>query len=233
MSYILEALKKSENDRGETGTPTFQTVHHSSLQYQSQRQSMWPYILTAIVVINMAVLAYLVYDSGKQPVVVAQAAPAIPATVAATPVYSNTAQPQLVAPQQAQPATQPAAQAPALAASRPTTPATVITEPQPAWQAPVQATAAPAPQDNTETVALSVNELPFDMQASIPDMAFSAHVYSSNPRQRSVVINGNFMEEGDLLTSQLRLMEITTDGVVFDYQGTLFRSSVVSGWTIN
>jgi hypothetical protein len=61
-------------------------------------------------------------------------------------------------------------------------------------------------------------------------MEFSAHVYSSNPMQRSIVINGRFMEEGDNLGSDLVLNEITPEGAVFDFQGYRFHQGVVSSW---
>jgi general secretion pathway protein B len=73
-------------------------------------------------------------------------------------------------------------------------------------------------------------ELPPDMQQHIPVMEFSAHVYSSNPMQRSIVINGRFMEEGDRLTADLLLDEITADGAIFNFRGQRFHQGVVSAW---
>ena len=74
------------------------------------------------------------------------------------------------------------------------------------------------------------DELPANLQQHIPMMEFSAHVYSSNPLQRSIVINGVFMEEGDYLASDLLLSEITPKGAIFDFQGQLFHQGVVSAW---
>jgi hypothetical protein len=48
--------------------------------------------------------------------------------------------------------------------------------------------------------------------------------------QRSIVINNNFMEEGEYILDDLVLHEITRDGAVFNYRGTLFNYGVVSGW---
>jgi len=64
----------------------------------------------------------------------------------------------------------------------------------------------------------------------IPTLEFSAHVYSSNPLQRSIVINGRFMEEGDRLAGDLFLNEITPDGAIFDFQGQRFHQGVLSAW---
>jgi general secretion pathway protein B len=75
-----------------------------------------------------------------------------------------------------------------------------------------------------------MDELPLDVLQQIPVLEFSAHIYSSNPVQRSIVINGRFMEEGDRLAGDLFLNEITPDGAIFDFQGQLFHQGVVSAW---
>jgi hypothetical protein len=41
------------------------------------------------------------------------------------------------------------------------------------------------------------------------------------------------MEEGDLVTNDLILSEITSDGAIFDFQGYRFSANVLSGWDIN
>ena len=64
----------------------------------------------------------------------------------------------------------------------------------------------------------------------MPAIIVTAHIYSSNPIQRSMVINNNFMEEGEYVIDDLILHEITADGAVFDYAETRFHYSVVSGW---
>ena len=77
---------------------------------------------------------------------------------------------------------------------------------------------------------IEVDELPPDVGSHVPRMEFSAHVYSSNPKQRSVIINGMFLEEGELLSSDLKLSEITPDGVIFEFKGYRFHRSVLAGW---
>ena len=77
---------------------------------------------------------------------------------------------------------------------------------------------------------IEVDELPPDVGSHVPRMEFSAHVYSGNPKQRSVIINGMFLEEGELLSSDLKLSEITPDGVIFEFRGYRFHRSVLAGW---
>ena len=73
-------------------------------------------------------------------------------------------------------------------------------------------------------------QLPDNIREHIPEMVFSAHVYSSNPLQRSVVINGRFMEEGERMNEDFVLREITSTGVIMDFRGYLFHTSVITGW---
>ena len=72
--------------------------------------------------------------------------------------------------------------------------------------------------------------LPESIKLQLPAIIISAHIYSTNPQQRSIVINNNFMEQGEYVLDDLILYEITSNGAIFDYQGMLFNYGVVSGW---
>ncbi len=242
MSYILEALKKSEQERGAGESPSVQTIHSAGLQYAQQKKPLWPYVLAVVITLN--VIALIVFFApATQSLKQSDAATATPAPIADRSVNTTLAS--------------------AIQENTPSTPPVVAKAPvaKPPALAPAQPLAQPLQQttarvaDKTVTTARSsednyqpsiskktrndyvsvvdVRDLPLDIQARIPDMVFSAHVYSSNPQQRSVVINGNFMEQGDMLTSKLRLDEITPGGVVFDFDGVRFRTSVLSNWKID
>ena len=238
MSYILEALKKSEQERGAGETPSVQTIHSAGLQYAQQKKPLWPYMLAAVITLN--VIALIVFfapasNSVKQvnpaPVTTSPAVEQVTASTVATPIQKQ-APPALPATEQASPAP-----TPVKAVAQPRQPTT-------APQTIAASTSTRRSEDNYQpsissqtrndyVSVVDVRDLPLDIQARIPDMVFSAHVYSSNPQQRSVVINGNFMEQGDMLTSKLRLDEITPGGVVFDFDGVRFRTSVLSNWKID
>jgi len=76
-----------------------------------------------------------------------------------------------------------------------------------------------------------LNELADYQQQSIPVMEFAGHVYSSEASSRSVIINGQFMEEGDSLLPGLRIERITINGVVFAHQDSLFRVDILQDWS--
>ena len=48
------------------------------------------------------------------------------------------------------------------------------------------------------------------------------HVYSSDPKQRFVVIKGERHVEGDEIAQDLTLREIRQDGLVLEYKGQKF-----------
>lgn len=83
---------------------------------------------------------------------------------------------------------------------------------------------------NTENTVIDYHELAESTKQQLPAIIISAHVYSSNPLQRSIVINNNFMEEGEYVLDDLILHEITAEGAIFDYNNQLFHYGVISGW---
>ncbi len=210
MSYILDALKKSEQQRGHGSAPGIQTTHSSGLNYYASKNSVWPYLLIGAVAINLAALFYFIgADSGENPA-------AVIAETTVTPV-----QPAMIRPVAPQPArTTKSIPRPAIEPSK--------TEAVAMQQLPVT---RPKPaSSNTTTAPVERDELPFEVKQHIPVMEFSAHVYSSNPLQRSIVINGRFLEEGDHFATDLILSEITPDGAIFDFQGHLFHQDIVTSW---
>ncbi|MFZ3202324.1 MAG: general secretion pathway protein GspB, partial [Pseudomonas sp.] len=64
--------------------------------------------------------------------------------------------------------------------------------------------------------------LPADMQKQMREMAFTAHIYSSDPAARFIRVSGRTLREGDQLGAQLKLQQIARDGIVFSYNGDKF-----------
>ncbi len=77
---------------------------------------------------------------------------------------------------------------------------------------------------------ISYHDLQDSIKAQLPAIIISAHVYSSNPAQRSIVINNNFLEEGEYIIDDLVLHEVTPEGAILNYQGILFSYGAVSSW---
>jgi general secretion pathway protein B len=220
MSYILDALKKSEQERGRGTAPTVQTMHSSSLNYHASKTQLWPYLLLVAVLFNLAALVYFITAKSDTETSL-QNAQKITGTLPASSHSAGAVSIEPVAP-----------------ASRNNNESeTIIYKPvsmpatsQVTTVEPVNALAGIPEYQQPRGPIMEKDELPLDMQQHIPAMEFSAHVYSTNPMQRSIVINGRFMEEGDRLTADLLLDEITADGAIFNFQGQRFRQGVVSAW---
>jgi len=69
-------------------------------------------------------------------------------------------------------------------------------------------------------------ELPLPIQQEIPAMTIQLHAYSGNPSERLVSINSRMLREGGSLTPDLRLEQITPDGMIFSYKGYRFQRGV-------
>jgi general secretion pathway protein B len=96
-------------------------------------------------------------------------------------------------------------------------------------QAPKPATAPvrPAPAATAATAATAtalptIWDLPYSTRKDIPAIELSMHVYSSDPKQRFVVIKGERRVEGDDVSDDLVLREIRQDGIVLEFKGQKF-----------
>ncbi|MFC4261215.1 general secretion pathway protein GspB [Marinobacter lacisalsi] len=73
-------------------------------------------------------------------------------------------------------------------------------------------------------------ELPMSFQRQVPDLVFNSHVYSSQPGARSVMINSRHLRVGDSF-GPLRVERITEEGVELSMDGQRFRVGVVRDWS--
>ncbi len=131
-------------------------------------------------------------------------APANPAPAAApaAPKPGDTMKP---------PAASPPARSAASAAEPAATPATSVAVPP------------PAASDNS-TAGDSIKlmwELPYATRRELPEIRLTMHVFASDPAQRFVIINDARRVQGDDVEG-LKLVEIRSDGVVFEREGVRF-----------
>ena len=70
---------------------------------------------------------------------------------------------------------------------------------------------------------MASSDLPSSIRKTLPVMSVAVHAYSSMPGDRLVSINGRMLREGDALAPDLRLEQITPDGMIFTYRGYRFR----------
>lgn len=83
----------------------------------------------------------------------------------------------------------------------------------------------PARENSQESLPL-LKELPSTLQAEIPNLKLAGHTYAENPYQRMIIINGKILREGDRIDGNTRLREINWEGVTIEFKGTRFRVKI-------
>jgi general secretion pathway protein B len=81
---------------------------------------------------------------------------------------------------------------------------------------------ASAPQAALAAIPM-LSELPEDLRRDIPKLIITGTVYSANPKQRLLLVNGQVLSEGSLAAPDVNVEEIQTKSAVFSFRGTRFR----------
>ena len=79
------------------------------------------------------------------------------------------------------------------------------------------APAAPAPRR-----VASLAELPADVRAGLPALAFGGSIYSNTPANRLLIVNGQLLHEGDALGPGATLEQIRPKAAVINVRGQRF-----------
>ena len=65
----------------------------------------------------------------------------------------------------------------------------------------------------------SLAELPADVRAALPALAFGGSIYSNTPANRLLIVNGQLMHEGDALGPGATLEQIKPKAAVLNIRG--------------
>ena len=249
MSYILDALRKSDQQRQRGVPPTLLTPQATAVA-PGRRVSM-SYILLAAVLVGAGIVV-----GSLRPWQTEQPAPATE-PAAMTPLESSSPPSPMPAPVRPQTSRKSEQDAPARktasaarsaparaagtterrapAAAKPEKRAGTHDSPRAAVTALPKKTAKPAPEKPDDVVAgdaaqeqkvMTIAELPVPIQQEIPRISISVHAYSGTPKDRLVGINDRVLREGEYVTPGLMLEQITPDGVIMSYKGYRFRRGV-------
>jgi len=225
MSYILDALRKSELERRPGAAARAQVLRDPGPALLPPRRLAW-YAVPIAGVLVLAVGAYLLLmrPADQAPVTIA-----VDDATASAPVPSAPTTPPAPAAQNAPvPVASPAAsEAPApkaspvrdLAeqtriASKPA-PRTVARAAAPRTSAPVARTVA----DDVRLLRL----MPPDFQGALPQMVVNIHVYSIAEAERILYINNRQYHAGDKVRDDVVVEEIVEDGAVLSFRGQRFK----------
>jgi general secretion pathway protein B len=214
MSFILDALRKSELERQRQSGPSIAKL---PVARDDRRLPVALVAIGVLLAVNVAVLAYfLLRDDAAPGATPSTASAAAPATASPAPQASAGAA-------AARPGDSPAAQA-MPAEPMPGPPASDAPEapdptllPEAPYAPPegggVRYEAPPVP---------SVDTLPPQATAGLAELAVDLHIYSDDPARRAVFINGRRYTEGMVLAEGPTVEEINRDGVVINHRGQRF-----------
>jgi general secretion pathway protein B len=246
MSYILDALRRSDQQRQRGAVPTLLTAQAATAA--PKQPAFLFYGVLAVVLVSAGIAIGWLRPWQPEPTapatapVAARPAESVPREIALTP---PPALPEMAnKPERRSPArksTSAAQPAPAHAAikqdtpepaktDKPATPPVAVTDVLKAVPTPTpEPSAAKGPANAAqEQKVMTMSELPLSIQQEMPAMSVSIHAYSVQPQNRLVGINERMLHEGDYAASGLRLEQITPDGMIFTYKGYRFSRGVRS-----
>ena len=220
MSFILDALNKSEEKRTEKHS---QKAEKQVLHPQLPTQKRWPLLIIGILTFTLILIcAWWFSQSGET-----EKNPSLPeiqrtdqteAVTMPTPSKLVAAEPESVDEQQ----------------KKPSFDKQLLSAPVPQQHAPTQkpqrsqtaTNKKPPTQLKVHDEVLPFNELAPPLQQEILPLNISLHFFSPDQSRRMLRINGKIRHEKDAVTEQLSIYEIKEKSTIFSYRGRLFELPV-------
>ncbi len=225
MSLILDALKKSDNERKRQSSPSISDVRNAEKKPETPR---WILGFIALLIVNLLVLIFvLTRGDGEAESVTDTTTVVLDGPTDTMPItppdYSNNPR------GQREPVRSLAAEAaPVRAAPN----ESVANRSQAGSRAPSET--APAPVNQREAAALerfeqtdtrdlpTLASLKANGAISLPELHIDLHVFHQEPSRRLVFINGTKYAEGQTLSEGPSVTSIRTDGVVLNHRSVEF-----------
>ncbi len=203
MSIILDALKKSETERQQSGSAEFAIVPASPDKPGIPR---WLLLVGVLLAINLIVLLGLLLRS-DDPLPPAQPS-AVETRPPAAETQSSTFEEQVARAKQSPPRNVPQEVVEQVAEAPPQLQADLISR-------------------NPDSVAAedlypTIQEVRVTNTIALPDLHLDIHVFSEVPKDRFVFINMAKLREGSRMAEGPEVVEIRPDGVVLRHLGTTF-----------
>lgn len=236
MSYILDALRKSDKNRKRISVPNLPEVKEVMPDKPKKRQ-LWPYLIITALILNAGIFAlWLGTWYSKKPNLIQQPSSGKQLESKVLTPAQETSETSAIKPVERPVISKQLMQAKPDIQRKDTPKSTQVTdiENQAGHNASSleQIPVAEHPQSKPQAIAPSeppaenrlykLKELPSSVRKSLPAFSIAALLYSSSPSSRMVRVNDEMMHEGEVLTSGLKLEEITADGVIFSYQNYRF-----------
>ena len=250
MSYILDALRKSEQQRQATQPDNVTDRILVNPPQPKQKPTKW---IIALVISNLLVISYFVWfftqKNALEPQLKTAANPdkeLLPST-SANPQLSQAFTPNIQKPKQPLArqagATSPPPSIAQLIEARKAAeighpvkltpekkPLSVKKElPKPIATAPtIGPEPSNAPPEQPATVPtkkgiLALDDLPYEVRNTLPNLNINVFSYANQPEDRFVIIDMVKYKTGQHIKGSVRLKEIRPDGIILQYNGDTFR----------
>lgn len=228
MSLILDALRKSERARQQTLTG--QLSASDATPRRARIPVPWATLIAILLVANALVLAIIFWrthasNSTSSIVTEIQTPAKATATEMATPAHRPAIRSLAAEAAGNNPTAAANTLTPTSASANSVSiaPATTLvgtssSVPTPATDAPPSAPVTSASVDE----APPLDSLPLEFQQSLPPLHLDVHGYAQKPADRFVVINMQRYQTGETLKEGPKIIAITPQGVVLDYNGQRF-----------
>ncbi len=224
MSFILDALKKSEQQRQQKHQSP-QQVRKRTLAAPSRRQGRSPFWIVAVALSLVLLCSWWFYDHTE---------PALEKALVVSRSMESPAS-------RSQPAAVEPAPVPLNVASPPPLPVNITTKKSNAVAGQSKRTEVSASErvlTRDEHVATVVVDQPSfkpvpvklplyldlsrELRDQMPRLGMSMHFYIADPARRMVRINNLLLHEGDWVSDELQVVEITQTGATLEFLGKLF-----------
>lgn len=216
MSYILEALKKSEQERNPNKVPDLSS-QHEQIVMAPKKSFPWVWFVVILVILNLITFYWLYFNKPQEvqtdtnaPVIEQpkeESMPVVEENVDSEPVSSEP-----------------------VSSEQPIDTPVVKAELKPQVQTVVIPPSAPAPLKYSDLPHIS--ELAVSIQNQLPALSFSTHVYVSGGGG-FVIINERNLSDGMTLGNGLVLEKIVPEGVILSFRDRVFTLRAMESWQTN
>ena len=230
MSYILDALRKSEQERRQAESLVL-TQGPPVLELPRRRLAPWVAGASAAVVVFVAVIYWILLERRSEPTppvsTMTASAPRAAEPVAAPPASIENRRVETPAPPELKP--HPLAPANETPGARDLAAEAQVELRQPARPRRSAAVASTAPP--TEIVANTtapvtvklLRTMPPDFQRSLPELTVNIHIYAPREVDRILYINNRQYHSGERVGDGIVVEEIVEDGAVLSFHGQRFK----------
>ena len=219
MSFILEALKKSEQKRRDEESQSPPSIHERDVS-RIVKTKRWMFAVLVLVAITASALFWYVVVRPSPVLSDSELilTPDVPRSQVASPLPVPVDPPPRAVKAQLPP--------PSFVQSKPRSkPQLAVTT-----QSPVKHQQQVAPRLESsvpilrnESKIYDFDQLPGSIRNSIPTLKMMLHAYNREDSSASMVqLNGQILREGDSVTAQIKLQQITAEGIVLRYDGYRF-----------